>query len=102
MQDFLPLITGGGGALVVLSLVAWGFYSGKLHSHREFVKLERENASLRDALDRKEQTSTIERQATVETARAAAVTNRLLDAFLALAAANRPPGAGPTAKGPGP
>ena len=41
MQDYLPLITGGGGALVVLALWVWAFFTGKIHSDREFSKLSR-------------------------------------------------------------
>ena len=50
MQSFLPLITGGAGALVVLSLWVYAFFTGKLHSDREFSKLETENDQLRTAV----------------------------------------------------
>lgn len=37
-SSLLNLITGTAGALVVLALVAWAFYSGHLHSDREFQR----------------------------------------------------------------
>lgn len=36
--SLIPLITGSAGALVVLALVAWAFFTGKLHSDREFSR----------------------------------------------------------------
>ena len=36
--SLIPLITGGGGALVVLMLVAYAFYLGKIHSDPEFQR----------------------------------------------------------------
>ena len=47
MESFIPFITGAGGALVVLSLLVYSFFTGKLHSHIEFSKLEEENRALR-------------------------------------------------------
>lgn len=37
-SSVLALIQGGAGALVVLALVAYSFYAGKLHSDREFQR----------------------------------------------------------------
>lgn len=77
--NVLPLITGSAGALVVLALVAWAFYAGKLHSDTEFAKLEAENANLRAALD-------TERTAVNEASRTGAVTNQLINALTTMAA----------------
>lgn len=79
MTSVLPLITGGAGAIVVLAIVSWLFYDGKLHSHREFRKLERENAGLRAALE-------AERKAVNEAARTGTVTNQLIAALIDVSA----------------
>ena len=39
MTSILPLITGSAGALVVLAIVSYLFFEGKLHSDSEFSKL---------------------------------------------------------------
>lgn len=38
--DYLSLVTGGGGALVVLAVAGWALATGKLHSHAEFGRME--------------------------------------------------------------
>lgn len=86
MEQFLPLIEGGAGALVVLALVAWAFYTGKLHSDREFSKLEQENSQLRAALTRLEEAIATERKSVNEAASAGQVTNQLITALATLAA----------------
>lgn len=91
MQDYLPLITGSGGALVVLALVAWAFYSGKIHSNREFGKLEQENNQLRAAYDKLLETVATERKTVNDTAAAGAVTNQLINAVVSLAAGHKEP-----------
>lgn len=91
MQDFLPLITGGGGALVVLSIVAWAFYIGKLHSDREFSKLETENDQLRSSNEQYRLALEAERRTLNETAQAGAVTNQLIAALTSLATGAKPP-----------
>lgn len=100
MQDFLPLITGGGGALVVLALLAYLFITGRLHSDTEFQRVLAENEALQDALDS-------ERIINTEMIRAGGVTNSLIGAVVDLAhdrhaerQALRPaaPDVGPTAE----
>ena len=77
-KDLLPWITGGGGAIVVLAIVCYLFFTGKLHSDSEFSKMEQENASLRAALDD-------ERKAVDGTIGTAAVTNQLISALVKVA-----------------
>jgi hypothetical protein len=78
MSSILPFITGSAGALVVLAVVAWAFYDGRIHSDREFSKLEKENEALKAALE-------LERKAVDEQARTGTVTNQLIQALTALA-----------------
>lgn len=62
-SNLLSLVTGGAGALVVLALIAWAFYAGKLHSNPEFERevqrrelleatIAEKNAALKAASDR--------------------------------------------------
>ena len=81
-KDLLPWITGGGGAIVVLAIVCWLFYGGKLHSDTEFAKLEQENTSLKAALDD-------ERKAVDGTVGTAAVTHQLISALVKVATQKR-------------
>jgi hypothetical protein len=85
LQDFLPLITGGTGALVVMALWVWALATGKIHSDPEFSKLEAERDYWRDAYGRQAEATAIERRVVNETAQGAAVNNQLLTAFLNLA-----------------
>jgi len=39
MSSLLPYITGSGGALAVLAVVAYLFFAGKLHSDPEFQRV---------------------------------------------------------------
>lgn len=91
ISTLLPWITGPLGALVVLALVALAFYRGRLHSNREFAKLETENASLRTENDRLRESLMTERRAVNETAQAGQVTNRLINAIADLAAERQHP-----------
>ena len=75
MESVLPLITGSAGALVVLALVSWMFFTGKLHSDAEFQKAIGENNELKAALE-------AERRAVDETARTGTVTNQLIEALV--------------------
>ena len=74
----LPLITGSTGAIVVLALVAYLFYIGKLHSDSEMQKLIRENEDLKEAL-------ASERRAVDEAMRTGTVTNQLISALTQIA-----------------
>lgn len=86
MENLLPWITGSGGALVVLALVAWAFYAGRIHADREFSKLETENDQLRAENGQLRAALDTERKTVNETASAGQVTNQLITALAALAA----------------
>jgi hypothetical protein len=89
VQDYLPLITGGVGAIVVLAIVCYAFYIGKLHSDPEFAKLEAENATLRAANDRLQEALDLERQRSNDVAAAGTVTNQLIGGLISLAGTHR-------------
>ncbi len=78
MQSYLPLITGSGGALVVLALVAYLLGIGKLHSDAEYQRIADENKDLKAALE-------TERTTNNELARAGGVTNKLIGALVDVA-----------------
>jgi hypothetical protein len=68
------------GLLVALACLAvWAFYTGKVHSHREFAKQEEEAATWRKAWE-------AERTRADELARAGTVTNQLIGALTQVAA----------------
>jgi hypothetical protein len=75
LTSFLPLITGSAGALVVLALGVYAFFTGKLHSDAEFLKLVKENEDLKAALE-------AERKAVNEAAKTGTVTNQLISALI--------------------
>jgi hypothetical protein len=95
VSGYLPLITGGAGALVVLSLWVYAFYIGKIHSDSEFTTMRAERDYWRDACGRQAEATAIERRVVNETAQAGQVNNQLLTAFLNLA--NGRPAAAPAA-----
>lgn len=90
MQDFLPLITGSAGALVVLALWVYGYFVGKIHPDSEFQKLEAERDYWRDAYTSQVQATQTERKTLNETAQAGTVTNQLITALTQLAENRRP------------
>lgn len=90
MEKYLPLITGGSGALVVLTIGLWLFLSGHLHSDPEFRKLEAERDYWRDAYSKQLEASQIERRIVNDTAQAGQVNTQLLAAFVNLAAGKKP------------
>lgn len=57
-SSLLNLITGTAGALVVLALVAWAFYTGKLHSDKEFQREVRRGDTLQAAAAEKDKAIT--------------------------------------------
>jgi hypothetical protein len=68
------------GLLTAMACLAvWAFYTGKVHSDREFSKLEAENKALREARD-------ADRARADEVTRAGAVTNQLISALTQVAA----------------
>lgn len=87
--SFIPYVTGGGGALVVLAFVAWAFFTGKLHSDREFTKLETENSDLKAENDAIHEALRTERRASDDIADTAKVTNKLIDTLATLALERR-------------
>lgn len=78
MQSWIPLVTGSGGALVVLAIVAYLLGMGKLHSDAEYQRLADENKDLKAALE-------TERTTNNELARAGGVTNKLIGALVDVA-----------------
>ena len=92
--QFLPLITGSAGALVVLALWVWAFFSGGVHSDAEFRKLEAENDQLTLAYGKLVESIQTERKTVNETAAAGQVTNQLITALAQIAAEKHPPRAG--------
>ena len=90
MESWLPWITGSGGALVVLAIVAWGFYIGKLHSDPEFRTLEKERDYWKDGYAKQVEANQIERRIVNQTAEAGQVNNQLLTAFVNLASGRLP------------
>lgn len=89
MLSLLPLITGTGGALVVLSLWVYAFFSGKIHSDREYSKLEAENDQLHAEMGQYRLALDIERRTVNETVQAGTVTNQLITALTTMAAGQR-------------
>ena len=89
MESYLPLITGGGGAMVVLALWVWALATGKLHSDPEFTKVAAENADLKAANDKLTEALALERQRSNDATQAGAVTNQLIGALTTLATEHR-------------
>lgn len=85
MASFLPFITGGAGAIVVLCLWVYAFYTGKIHSTPEFTRLEQENTQLRAENSGYRAALATERRAVNETAQAGQVTNQLITALTSIA-----------------
>lgn len=76
------------GLLIAIVLAAvWAFYTGRVHSDREFSKLEKENEELRAAL-------ADERQRSDEAVRAGTVTNQLISALAQVATERAAPARG--------
>jgi hypothetical protein len=86
----LPLITGSGGALIVLAVGIYLFLTDKLHSHGEFSRLEAENDQLRTENNQLRYALETERKTTNEAASAGQVTNQLIGALTAIATGRRP------------
>lgn len=67
------------GLLILVVLVAvWAFYSGRVHSDRDYSRLEEENKALKSALES-------ERTRADEVTRAGAITNQLINALTQVA-----------------
>lgn len=89
MRDLVPLITGGSGALVVLLLLVYAFFLGKIHSDPEFRKLEAERDYWKAASEAKDKALEIERRTVNETVLAGTVTNQLIGAVVSMASERR-------------
>jgi hypothetical protein len=89
VESYLPLITGGGGALVVLALWVYAFYAGKIHSDRDYSKLEADNTDLRGANEKLTEALALERQRSNDATQAGAVTNQLISGLVRLATEHR-------------
>lgn len=93
MTEYLPWITGSGGALAVLAIWVSLILSGALRTQREVTKLEEENDQLRRANDKLTYALDTERKTLNETAAAGQVTNQLIAALTSVATAKPlPPG----------
>lgn len=92
MTSLLPLISGSGGALIVMAIGLWLFLAGKIHSDREFSRLEAENAALRAESDRYRFALDTERRTVNETAQAGQVSNQLISALITVASRAAGPG----------
>lgn len=86
MTEYLPVITGSGGALAVLVLWLTLILAGKLHTDQEFSKLNDENANLREENAQLRAALDSERRSASDVARAGTVTNQLISALTDLAA----------------
>ena len=91
MTEYLPLITGSAGALVVLVLWLSLILSGKLHTEQEFAKLNDENINLREENSQLRAALDSERRSASDVARAGSVTNQLISALTELAAERKQP-----------
>ena len=78
MDQYLPWITGSGGALVVLALWVWAMATGKIHSDPEFQAVVHERDGYKAALETERTTSN-------ELARAGGVAAKALDALVEVA-----------------
>jgi hypothetical protein len=86
----LPFVTGSGGALVVLFIWLLLFLEGKIHTEREFAKLEEENQQLREENLRQQQALELERKAANDAKDSGQLTNQLLTAFVTIATGKVP------------
>lgn len=91
MIALIPLITGSGGAIAVLVLWLAMVITGRLHTEREFSKLNEENVSLREENMQLRAALDAERRSASDVARAGAVTNQLISALTEIAAERKNP-----------
>ena len=89
METYIPLITGSGGALVVLMVWLSMIMVQKLHTDGEFTRLEAENISLREENAQLRSALDSERRSASDVARAGTVTNQLISALIELAAEHK-------------
>jgi len=103
VDHYLPWVTGGGGAIVVLFIWVWAFYTGKLHSDAEFMRLEKENEQLRATVALKDAALETERRTATSAAQAGQVTNQLISTLTAIATdRSQPHGLPQAGQPPGP
>jgi hypothetical protein len=89
VESYLPWITGSGGALVILALWVYAFFAGKIHSDRDYTKLESDNTNLRAANEKLTEALSLERQRSNDASQAGAVTNQLIGGLVKLATEHR-------------
>jgi hypothetical protein len=89
VTSYLPYITGSGGALAVMAFGLYLFLTGKLHSDREFSKVESDNTNLRAANEKLTEALSLERQRSNDAAQAGEVTNQLIGGLVRLATEHR-------------
>lgn len=90
-NNYIPLITGSAGALVVLVIWVSMLVSGHLHTEGEFTRLNDENISLREENAQLRAALDAERRSASDVARAGSVTNQLISALTELAAERKQP-----------
>jgi hypothetical protein len=79
----------GVALVVVIALAVWAYQTGKVHSDREFSRLEEENKALRAENTGLRSALATERTAVNEQAAAGAVNNQLISALVHMAAERR-------------
>lgn len=62
-QQILALIVGPGGALVLYTLMGWQWFRGKIHSHPEFERSEKNAESWRALYERERDSHQVTRDA---------------------------------------
>lgn len=84
MDRTLTLLLGSSGCLVLALLVLWAFYTGRLHSDREFSAVVKQRDEYKAALEN-------ERKAVDEYARTGSTSNQLIAALTQLAGRQQEP-----------
>jgi len=79
VSSYLPLITGSGGALIVLALGFFLWVTGKIHSDGEYQEMKDDRDFWRTSAQDNATARDIERRIATETAQAGQVTNTVLE-----------------------
>ena len=105
MQSVLPYLLGSTGCLVLALVVAWAFYTGHLHSDKEFRALQKagdqmlaaerdKSAKLAEANARLQAALDIERATNERLSSSGQLTNQLVGALITIAGEKRQAGPG--------